>query len=181
MSFEIKVNEYISLKIPTVTDAETVFGIVNKNREHLRQWLDWVDKTNSPEDSKKNILQRQEGFEKKDSASFLVSHHGTWVGSVGFVDIDTANKCGEIGYWLSADFQGKGIITDCVRTLINYGFKELNLHRIVIKCSSQNTKSAGVPRRLGFTLEGRIREDKMVDGSFHDTLIFGLLDSDKVN
>lgn len=119
-----------------------------------------------------------DGFEKKKSADFGILYENKWIGSMGYNDIDLTNKKAEIGYWLDKDYQGKGIMTDCVRAIIKYGFEELDLHRIEIKCASSNTKSKAVPERLGFTLEGTLRDSYRMNGVFCDTLIFGILRSE---
>ncbi len=175
MNFEIKINDKLSLKIPALEDAENIFNVIDKDREHLRNWLPWVDKTISVQDTINNITERIEKFNKKEAAAFCAYYENKWIASVGFISLDNIDKEGEIGYWLSSDFEGKGLMTECVKALIKYGFKELNLHRIVIKCNSENIRSAAIPKRLGFTLEGTLREDRIRNGVYENTLIFGLL------
>lgn len=175
MSFEIRINEKLSIKMPTLEDAKDVFDVIDKNRDHLDEWLDWVKDTKSFKDTEDNIIERIEKFKNKESASFLISYEGVWVGSVGFIDINEKHKKGEIGYWLASDVGGKGIMTECVNAIIDYGFRDLDLHRIVIRCNSKNIKSIAIPKRLNFTFEGIIREDRLKDGVFSDTSIWGIL------
>ena len=175
MDFEIKINDKLSLKIPLLRDAEAIFNIIDKDRNHLRIWLPWVDKTISIKDTEVNITERIEKFNKKEAASFYVVYENQWIGSTGFISLDNLNKQGEIGYWLRSDFEGKGLMTECVKASIKYGFEKLGLNRIVIKCNSENTKSAAIPKRLGFMLEGRLREDRIKNDIYSDSLIFGLL------
>ncbi len=111
----------------------------------------------------------------KKSADFGVWYDGQWVGSMGFHTIKLDKGWAEIGYWLSEDFQGKGIMTESVKAIIDYGFNTLNLHRIQIKCDSDNINSKFIPERLGFKLEGVTREDHMKGDRFSDGLIYGLL------
>lgn len=178
MEFEIKINERLSLKLRNAKDAEAFFNLVDKNREEFRKWLPWVDSTISPKDTNEFIIKCLDDFEKKKSADFGILYENKWVGSMGYNNIDIANKKAEIGYWLDKDYQGKGIMTDCVRAIIDYGFKELDLHRIEIKCASSNAKSKAVPERLGFTLEGTLRDDHRINGAFSNSLIFGILKSE---
>jgi ribosomal-protein-serine acetyltransferase len=88
------------------------------------------------------------------------------------------NEWAEIGYWIDKDHEGKGIMTESVKALINYGFNELNLHRIQIKCDARNVRSKRIPERLGFKLEGTIRENHKYEEGFSDGLTFGLLKSE---
>lgn len=178
MDFEIKINDKLSLKSRREEDAEECFQLVDRNRDYLKKWLPWVDGTLSAEDTKKYIIECREKFEKKETADFGIWYENRWVGSMGFNNINLANERAEIGYWLDAEQQGKGIMTACVEALLRYGFEELKLHRIQIRCAAINEKSKAIPERLGFKLEGTIREDHRIDGKFCDGLIFGLLKSE---
>lgn len=179
MNFEIKVNETVSLKLLHVEDAQTVYNLVDRNREHLRPWFPWADTTLSVDDSKIFIEKCRDGFEQKKSLDLGVWYEGEYVGSMGFHTIRKTHEWVEIGYWLSKDCTGKGIMTECVKAMVNYGFNDLGLHRIQIKCDADNVKSKAIPERLGFTLEGTTREDhKKEDGRFSDGLIYGLLRSE---
>lgn len=174
----IIINEKLSLVIPKIEDAQNIFTAIDTDREHLKEWLPWVDKTVSVKDTEDNILRRINEFENNEAASFYALYENKFIASVGFISIDNENKKGEIGYWILSNFQGQGLMTECVKACIKYGFEELNLNKIIIKCSSENIKSAAIPKRLGFTLEGTLRQDKIRKGGFHDTLVFGLLKSD---
>ncbi len=178
MKFELKITDKLSLVIPKIEDSQDIFNAIDTDRNHLKEWLPWVDKTISIKDTEENILKRIDEFEKKEAASFYIVYENQFIASVGFISLDTINKQGEIGYWILSGFQGKGLMTECVRACIKYGFEELNLNKIVIKCSSENIKSAAIPKRLGFTLEGTLRQERIRNGTFHDTLVFGLLKSD---
>jgi len=81
----------------------------------------------------------------------------------------------EIGYWLSESFQGKGLMTDAARAVVAYLFDELDLNRVEIHCAAGNVKSAAIPRRLGFTLEGTSREGQLLNGRYQDILRFSML------
>jgi len=180
MDFSIKVDEDLSLKLRHEEDTDTVFNLVEKNRAHLKPWLPWVDKTLTPEDSRKYILDGLENFKNKKTADFGIFYQETLVGSMGFNKIDSVNKKAEIGYWIDSDYEGKGIMTKCVTTIINYGFNELNLNRIEIRCSILNKRSAAIPKKLGFTHEATLREDHKITepetgAEFTDGLVFGIL------
>ena len=178
MDFELKINEKLSLKIPKLEDAGEMFIVIDKDRAHLSKWLAWVNKTISPKNTEENIKKRIEEFNIKKSASFYIYYENKCIGSVGFISLDNINKEGEIGYWISSSFEGKGLMTLSVEASIKYGFEELDLNRIVIKCSSENMRSYAIPKRLSFILEGTLRQDRIENGAYSDTLVFGLLKSE---
>ncbi|HSI90037.1 MAG TPA: GNAT family protein, partial [Adhaeribacter sp.] len=106
---------------------------------------------------------------------YFIRHEGQLAGNIGLYHIDHQNKIAAIGYWLGAAFQGKGIITEACRKLIAYGFTELNLNRIEIKCGTGNLKSQAIPERLGFTKEAILRQAELVNGNFQDLYLYSLL------
>jgi ribosomal-protein-serine acetyltransferase len=175
MDFTIKIDEQLSLKLRGPKDADSFFILVDKNREAFRQYLYWVDNTNTPADVEKFIQDCKEKFENKKGADFGVLYEGKWIGSMGFHEIDNINNKAAIGYWLDKDFQGKGIMTKCVQTIIQYGFEELGLNRIEILCEVTNIKSKAIPERLNFTFEGTLRANHKINAIFHDDLLFSLL------
>ena len=175
MRNELKVTENITLYLPTTSEASTLYKMIAENRGHLEVFLDWVENTKSIQDSIENIEKRIKGFEKNTSLDYLVKYDNICVGSVGFVKINTKNKNGEIGYWVEKKSEGKGIISSCVKTLIEYGFSELELHRITIKVNSKNSKSQNIAKRFNFKHEGTVRDDFFDGKEFSNTEIFGLL------
>ena len=59
--------------------------------------------------------------------------------------------------------------------MVNFGFRELDLHRISSWCIADNTASARVLERLGFHQEGRLRQNEYFEGRWWDTLLYALL------
>lgn len=85
----------------------------------------------------------------------------------------------EIGYGLRTSAVGRGYVAEATRLLSGFAFDHLNANRIMIRCDAENTRSAAVPRRLGFTQEGLLRRDSTAPaGRIRDTLIFSLIRSD---
>ena len=175
---QLAVSDATFLKMRTASDAQAFFDLVDADRAELRKWLPWVDATKSPSDTAKYIEQCAREFEARESADFGIWHDNQWVGSIGYHRLDHVNHSGSIGYWLGAEFQGKGIITECVKTLIAYGFEELHFNRIEIRCSTENEKSAAVPKRLNFTFEGIARQNAYINGKYINSYVFSLLKSD---
>jgi ribosomal-protein-serine acetyltransferase len=99
-------------------------------------------------------------------------------GVVGFLPIDRVNRCGEIGYWLAEQARGRGVMTQCCRFVVRYGFLTLDLHRIQIAAGTENLQSRAIPERLGFRLEGILRGRENLYGTFVDHALYSLLRSD---
>ena len=173
--FTLKVDQEIELQLFQLHDAEELFYLVDNNREHLRQWLPWVDNTTSPIQYHSIIPIWLKQFANNQGFNCGIRYLGKLVGAIGFHSIDWNNKQTSMGYYLARGFEGKGIMTRTVQALVNYAFFELNLNRIEIRCGVENRKSRAIPARLGFKEEGIIREAEFLYDHFHDLVVYGML------
>jgi RimJ/RimL family protein N-acetyltransferase len=106
------------------------------------------------------------------------THESTWVhiGSCGFHHIDWRNRSGEIGIVIGVRAEwGRGRGTEAVRALVSWGFRTLGLHRIYLKVFADNARAIRCYEKVGFRLEGRMREDSLHEGRYRDTLLMGIL------
>jgi ribosomal-protein-serine acetyltransferase len=159
-------------------DAEEVFATADRNRDYLREWLPWVDKTRSPADIRDFIAARLEQFEANDGPTAAIHLDGRIVGAVGVHPIDWLNRACHLGYWLDPAEQGKGIVTRSVAVILDYLFEEVELHRVTIQCGTGNQKSCAIPERLGFTREGMMRDAQWVNDRWVDLVVWGMLARD---
>lgn len=97
-------------------------------------------------------------------------------GLVGFVRLGLDGvQAGKLGYAIAADYWRRGYATDAAHTLINFGFRTLNLHRISAAMGPNNTASIAIVHRLGMTYEGRIRDHVYTNGQWRDSLLYSVL------
>lgn len=82
---------------------------------------------------------------------------------------------GEIGYWLSENYWGKGIMSDAVGVLVDYAFLETRLLRIFATVFQFNTPSMRVLEKCGFILEAIHKKTVMKGGKLLDEYLFSLL------
>ncbi|HUS83045.1 MAG TPA: GNAT family protein [Dehalococcoidia bacterium] len=76
---------------------------------------------------------------------------------------------GEKEYW------SKGYGADTVRTLLRFAFEQMNLNRVELGTFDFNERAQACYRECGFVEEGRRREDRYIDGRYHDLMIMGIL------
>jgi len=100
---------------------------------------------------------------------------GDVIGGAGVRIIDRDNLTGEIGYTLHPDFWGFGFATEATRALLDAGFNELGLQRIVAHCDQRNKASARVMERLGMRREGAFRASKIIHGHWRDEYLYAIL------
>ena len=76
------------------------------------------------------------------------------------------------------DFWGRGYGTEALKLVVNYAFNRLNLHKIYAGINSSNKASIRAYQKVGFKVEGRKREERYIDGRYHDTMIMGLISNE---
>ena len=100
---------------------------------------------------------------------------GELVGTLGLYGIDYVNKKAVVGVDLMRQCWGKGLMTEALLELMNYGFNELNLNRIEASADPDNVRSIRLMQRCGFTKEGVIRQRFYYKNAFHDDEIYSVL------
>lgn len=107
------------------------------------------------------------GMEYKDS--------GKLIGTIDFVSWSPEHHCAEIGYVLSPDHWGKGIMTEAAKAIIEFGFTKMDLVRIQAKCFAENVGSARVMEKAGMTFEGILRKRMFMKGKFWDLKMYSII------
>jgi RimJ/RimL family protein N-acetyltransferase len=98
------------------------------------------------------------------------------IGTIGLRGINNKDHNATFGIVIGEkDYWNKGYGTEATRLLIDYGFEQLNLHRISSGALAFNERSIKLHTRVGFREEGRARESIFKNGEFHDHVIFGIL------
>jgi ribosomal-protein-serine acetyltransferase len=173
--FSVPIGDDRELRLLYSYDAPELFGSIDRHRAYLKEWLPWLDTVVSPADSLKFIESSLEEFVNGRSLVAAICVEKAIVGMVGLNRIDTRNRIGYIGYWLAPDYQGRGIMTDACRSIVDYCFNILNLNRIVIACATDNHRSRAIPQRLGFHHEGTARDAEWLHDRFVSHEIYSLL------
>ena len=176
--FKAQLREDLYLQLLEERHASEVFALVDQERSYLRQWLPWVDATETKDDSLSFIHASLEQFAANKGFAAGIWHENQFCGVIGTHKLDWLNRKGEIGYWLGQSSQGKGIMTAACRAVTTYLFTEIDLHRVLICCAKGNDKSCAVAQRLGFTEEGLAREAQLLQGRFYDLRRFAMLKRD---
>jgi RimJ/RimL family protein N-acetyltransferase len=114
----------------------------------------------------------------QDSAWFAIDVDAELIGICGFHAIDHYQQHAEIGIRIGMDFRSKGYGQDAVRTLLDYGFRHLNLAKISLRVLADDDRAVGAYRKAGFVEEGRLRAHAWYDGARHDELVMSVLRDD---
>lgn len=173
-----KVNNNVELRMLDESYAKDLFSLVEKNRSYLREWLPWLDNSKTLDDTLNFRKLSIDLFSKDEALALGIFYKSTLTGIISFNKIDWQNGVVLIGYWLSESHQGKGIMTESCKALINYAFTELQLNRVEIRCAEGNKKSRAIPERLGFKQEGIIRQGEWLYDHYVDLVVYSLLSSE---
>lgn len=169
---KLTVSDEIILSKVTLSDANNLYAILDEHRKHFRRWLPFVDylmDVSEMEDYVKSI----EDSDKSGDHVFVIIYKGDLVGLVGLKDSDYFNNSTEVGYWLSPNYEGKGIMTLSVNKIVDYAFNSLDMHRIQLRCAEKNEQSEAVALRTGFIYEALIHDGElMVDGSYANLKLY---------
>jgi RimJ/RimL family protein N-acetyltransferase len=100
----------------------------------------------------------------------------TPIGTIGLNAISPKDHSAMFGIAIGEkDYWSKGYGTEATRVLLDYGFRQLNLHRVSSSAFSFNKRSIKLHKRVGFREEGRQREGVFKNGQYHDHVGFGIL------
>ena len=176
--FSLRIDHGLELRLLGEQQAEILFALVDENRDHLRQWLPWLDDNRSVDDTRAFIKKSLEQLANNNGFPAGIWYQGRLAGVIGYAEIDWPNRITGIGYWLGASFQGQGLVTRSCRALVDYAFNQLELNRVEIRCAPGNKASCAIPQRLGFTREGVLRQAEWLYDHYVDLVVYAMLASE---
>lgn len=101
------------------------------------------------------------------------------LGGASLNNIDLTQGRASVGYWLTPQARGRGVTTRAVHLITRWAFDEVRLDRLELTCAPDNVASQRVAERCGFRREGLLRAHVPFKGGRRDTVVFGLLRSDR--
>jgi ribosomal-protein-serine acetyltransferase len=176
--FTIPIDPDFHLEILHVSHSVQLCALTEKNRNHLREWLPWLDNSKTENDTKSFIKSTMKQY--SDDLGFQVAlvYRQNIIGITGFHPLNTSSHFGALGYWLSKDHEGHGLMTKANIKIIELGFNKLNLNKVIIQCATENKKSRLVAERMGFKQDGILRQHEWLYDHYVDNVIYSLLKSE---
>lgn len=134
-------------------------------------------------DSENFILKNLERYQNKIGLfwAIIVKEENKFVGDFAFWNISRENHRAEIGYTLKPEFWNKGYMTETLTRLIDFGFKNLNLHSFEAEINPKNENSERALVKIGFQKEAYFKENRYFNGAYLDSEIYSLLEEDFIN
>ena len=159
-------------------DAGAMFAYASD--PEVTRYVLW-DTHRSIVDSESFLSFAMEGYERGDFGGWgvVLKDSGAFVGTCG-MDGGYApeHARAEIGYVLSREHWGKGLMPEAARAVIRFGFERMSLNRVEARCIAENTASARVMEKAGMIYEGTLREREFVKGAFRDIKLYSILRSE---
>jgi len=109
-----------------------------------------------------------------DSAWFAIDVDAETIGMCGLHMIEHYHQRATVGIRIGKPYRGRGHGQDAVRTLVEYGFSQLNLEKISLQVLADDERAVGAYRKAGFIEEGRLRDHTWYDGARRDELVMGV-------
>lgn len=163
------------LRLFRESDAEELHRVITANHAHLARWLPWAQRAHGVDDRRQFIRATLRQHRMKDGFQAAIVERGAIVGVIGFHHVDWQNRATSIGYWLAAESQRRGTMTEAVQALLSLAFDTWELERVEIRVAVGNKRSAAIPERLGFSPEGILRHGERHEDGYKDIVVYALL------
>ncbi len=173
--FQLALSPSGLLRVLDEADAEILFQLIDRDRAHFDPWLPFVERLASVDQARRFLRFRLDQYARDKGPLVGIFVDGRLVGAVGFHGIDHEARKTDLGYWLSPEAQGQGWATRAVAAMVDYAIDVAEVNRIEIFIDVRNTPSRALAERLGFVLEGTLREvawfrDRPVDHALYAVL-----------
>jgi RimJ/RimL family protein N-acetyltransferase len=156
-------------------------------QEDIDRWLVWF---NDPQVTKCLANLSIYGFTREEEVEFynrvksskndvvftIETLKGEQIGTIGLHRINWEWRNAELGIVIGEKERwGKGYCTDAMRLITKFAFDRMNLHRVYLNVSSSNPAGIKCYGKVGYKLEGTLRDNRFYDGNYEDDLVMGIL------
>jgi RimJ/RimL family protein N-acetyltransferase len=127
-------------------------------------------------------LDEEKWMEENQGSSFqhvrlaIETREGQHIGNIDLGPASPEHRRASLGIMIGEkECWGRGYGTDAIRTLLCFAFREMNLNRVWLTTDENNARALGCYRKCGFREEGRLRQDRYLEGRHWDTIVMGVL------
>jgi RimJ/RimL family protein N-acetyltransferase len=153
-------------------------------RDDLPRYVDWLNDPAVLEHfgpyAPLSLAQEEQWYKRSlgesSTRDFAIEFEGQHIGGAGFCHIDARNANAEVGLFIGIPkLWEQGLGRDVMRTLVRFGFEQMNLHRLYLRVFAGNARAIHLYEKLGFQREGLWRQAEFRNGRYHDMLWMGIL------
>lgn len=172
--FVLPVEGELDLVLAEERHAEEVVALITRNQERLARWEPWAEQRATVAAMRTFIRTCLEAFAAGTQVQTYIRHEGRLVGSCG-LRISARTRTGEVGYWIDAGHERRGIAGRSVRVLVTEAFRERGLVRMELRTAVDNARSRALAERLGFVHEGVQRAAQAFSNRRVDMAVYAVL------
>ncbi len=153
--FQLVVDDEIVLVLAEERHAQLMTELIKRNQSRLARWEPWAEQPATISSTRAYIRAALEDFLRGCQISTIIALDGggRFIGRCG-LRINPHAGSGDIGYWIDAEYEGRGITRRAAHALVTAAFSELDLKRVDLRTSVENKRSRGLAERLGFSFKG---------------------------
>jgi len=177
------VSARLVMRAPRAGDGPAINRAVVESFAELHPWMPWARTLPSITESEEFARDAQVKFLQREELPLLLfrAADGELVGASGMHHIDWTVPRFEIGYWCRTSCVGSGYTSEAVAALCRFLFVAFGAKRVEVRTDERNERSARVPERLGFRLEGTLRHDALGnDGAPRNTRVYSVVSIDEL-
>jgi RimJ/RimL family protein N-acetyltransferase len=176
----IRSNQHIGVRPLTTSDTDALFSAVTQSIDSLSRWMPWCKTDYTREDAASWTAFSEEAWNanKEFPMGIFDLADGQFVGCTGINQISRVNGIGNIGYWVSTPYRGRGYATTAALMSADFAFSELGLTRGEIVVLVENAVSHRVAENSGATKEGVARNRLYSHGKPSYAVVYSLIPQD---
>lgn len=172
--FPVLETEHLLLRRVDTNDVNEVFDL-RSNPETMKYIPRPLLQTT--EEALEHIARIDAKIENNEGINWAITLKGSskLLGIIGHYRIKPEHFRAEIGYMLLPEFHGRGIISEAIAKVLEYGFEVIKLHSIEAIIDPENEASAKVLEKNNFVKEAHLKENEFYNGRFIDSVIYSRL------
>jgi [ribosomal protein S5]-alanine N-acetyltransferase len=172
------ITERLNLRKFHTDDAEAMFNNWSSDSE-VAKYMRW-NPHNTVDETKDILRNRIERYNNLNTYhwAIVLTERDMLIGNIVLMISNENDMCGEVAYCISREYWGKGIITEALTTVLDFGLKEVNFNRIEAYHAIANPGSGKVMQKAGMKYEGRMRQKYKSHVGFEDCDLYAILRED---
>lgn len=173
--------ERLVLRAPKTSDVPELRRVLRANTVHLRPWSVAPAPGDDPASLtsvSRAVLRHRREWKRRQAFVMMLTPRGREGCILGRVALGGillgAFQNAYLGYWMDAEHQGNGLMTEAVRAATTFAFQVVGLHRVQAAVMPCNVASQRVLEKVGYRREGTAERYLCIAGAWEDHVLFAM-------
>ena len=170
--------ERLLLNQPEVSDLDDLVFLLNQSKDFSNNTLN-LPYPYTKDSGEFWLNLAKNGLKNKDTYIFAIRDKNSKkiIGGIG-LHLDSKHLKSEVGYWIGKDFWGQGLVTEALKKIIEFGFKDLQLNKIYATHFPHNPASGKIMLKANMRMEGILSKEFIKNGQPIDVIRYAILKED---